>query len=125
MPETNSALEQSEKPPNPFVSLLHSLRLPFPIPFPPPAKSDPRNPADTPAETAVSNKTDVVRFCDPKPAIPPPLKIESEESAQSAAVVWQVYALGGYLLARWIWGKWKEKHNKDQPSDENPPPANN
>ncbi|CAM8886249.1 unnamed protein product [Rhodiola kirilowii] len=119
MPETlNPTFEiVPEKPPNPFISLLQNFRLPFPLPGAPRSNSEKSREEDTSDKTA-----DVVRFSDPIPAVPPPLKIESEESTQSAAVVWQVYALGGYLLARWIWGKWKEKHNKDQPSDENTPP---
>ncbi|CAM8960748.1 unnamed protein product [Rhodiola kirilowii] len=116
MPETNP--EQSYNPPNPFVSLLQNFRLSFPFPANPQSDS----------QDSSANKTDVVIFTtDPRPAVPPPLKIESDESSQrSAAVVWQVYALGGYLLARWIWGKWKEKRNNDQPpSDENTSPPSN
>uniref|UniRef100_A0A7N0TR57 Uncharacterized protein n=1 Tax=Kalanchoe fedtschenkoi TaxID=63787 RepID=A0A7N0TR57_KALFE len=125
MPETNPAAQQSEKFPNPFISLLHNFRLPFSFPAPAPAQSDAQKPADSGGEAAAYTKTDAVRFSDPRPAVPPPLKIETEEAAQSAVVVWQIYALGGYLLARWIWAKWKQKDNKDQPSDDNPSPPNN
>ncbi|KAG0485682.1 hypothetical protein HPP92_009761 [Vanilla planifolia] len=39
------------------------------------------------------------------------LKMEVEESSEdtSSSNMWQVYALGGFLIARWVWAKWKER----------------
>lgn len=78
MPETNPN-------PNPFVSLLQNFRIPFPFLFTADQKSDSQGQNPLP-----SDKTDVVKFADTIPVVPPPLKIETEESAQSSAVVWQV-----------------------------------
>lgn len=30
----------------------------------------------------------------------------------------QVYALGGFLVLRWIWARWKERRPKDESSGE-------
>lgn len=42
-------------------------------------------------------KADVVRFSDPKPAVPPPLKIEIEESDQNALARWMVRKFPPFL----------------------------
>ncbi|XP_078441601.1 uncharacterized protein LOC144711465 [Wolffia australiana] len=40
-----------------------------------------------------------------------PLKLEVEESAESTnpQSMWQVYALGGFMVMSWFWGRWKER----------------
>ncbi|XP_072969674.1 uncharacterized protein [Typha angustifolia] len=44
----------------------------------------------------------------------PPIKLEVEESADdmSPRNMWQVYALGGFMVLRWIWARWKERKDK-------------
>ncbi|KAK0592131.1 hypothetical protein LWI29_013792 [Acer saccharum] len=78
-------------------------------------------------EIAGSKKQgDVVKFSDPKPITPPPLKLEVEEYDNPAARL-LVYALGGFLVLRWVWARWnerKERDAKNNSSDDNnePPP---
>ncbi|XP_031500877.1 uncharacterized protein LOC116264673 [Nymphaea colorata] len=45
---------------------------------------------------------------------PPPLKLETEESAEGVnpSNMWQVYALGGFMILRWIWARWRERKDK-------------
>ncbi|KAF6146787.1 hypothetical protein GIB67_007501 [Kingdonia uniflora] len=69
---------------------------------------------------------DVVRVSESKKTYPS-IKLEVEESEQgiSPKNMWQVYVLGGFMIARWMWAKWKEsKANKPDPSeDEEPTPT--
>lgn len=57
-------------------------------------------------------KPDVVMF-PRKPLEPPPaLKLEVEEEAgktSNPVILWQVYALGGFLILKWVWGRWQER----------------
>ncbi|TXG49375.1 hypothetical protein EZV62_025250 [Acer yangbiense] len=84
----------------------------------------------------VSLKPNLARFPDSiGPRIPPPLDFEAEEPAgrtSNPIVLWQVYALGGFLVLRWVWARWKERKERDaknDSSDDNsnepppPPPA--
>ncbi|XP_057815820.1 uncharacterized protein LOC131029375 [Cryptomeria japonica] len=40
----------------------------------------------------------------------PPLKVEVEDKGGSGSQhMWQVYALGGFLIVRWLWARWQER----------------
>ncbi|XP_028770167.1 uncharacterized protein LOC114727645 [Neltuma alba] len=67
-------------------------------------------------------KPSFVRFPKTQSVVPPPLETEAEESAKTSnpIILWQVYALGGILIARWIWARWNERRPKGRnPNDEN------
>ncbi|GJN16611.1 hypothetical protein PR202_gb03615 [Eleusine coracana subsp. coracana] len=61
---------------------------------------------------------------------PPPIKLEEEEGAPPPPVaeedmaprnLWQVYALGAFIVSRWAWAKWKESQDrKDSPDGDSP-----
>ncbi|KAH9609197.1 hypothetical protein KSS87_002233 [Heliosperma pusillum] len=56
---------------------------------------------------------DVVRFPLVKHDVPP-IKIQGDD----------VYALGGYIILKWAWGKWQERKAKakeDSPDEDDPP----
>ncbi|KAK8691735.1 hypothetical protein V6N13_075234 [Hibiscus sabdariffa] len=62
--------------------------------------------------------------------LPPPLEFEAEESlgrTSNPIVLWQVYAIGGIFLLKWIWARWKEKKEmgskKESPGEDEQPPA--
>ncbi|XP_015583705.3 uncharacterized protein LOC8263589 isoform X2 [Ricinus communis] len=85
-------------------------------------------------EKTGSNKPgDVVKFADPKPITPPPLKIENQEASKLShpLVLLPVYALGGFIILKWVWARWKERKERakqassgdDQSSDEYQSPA--
>ncbi|KAF3337422.1 hypothetical protein FCM35_KLT18009 [Carex littledalei] len=35
-----------------------------------------------------------------------------DTSSTSRTNLWQVYALGMFMVARWIWGRWKERKDR-------------
>ncbi|XVF23411.1 hypothetical protein REPUB_Repub13aG0035600 [Reevesia pubescens] len=79
-------------------------------------------------EKKISNKPDVVKFSEPRPAVPPPLKLEADESGMTSnrIILWQVYAIGGFFLLKWVWARWKERKEmgtKKESSDDEQPPA--
>lgn len=74
------------------------------------------------------SKPNVVRFPLTQPEVKvPPLKLESDEAEKDTnpIVLWQVYALGGFIVLRWVWAKWQErkaaKAKKDESGEEKPP----
>ncbi|XP_006485233.1 uncharacterized protein LOC102626912 isoform X2 [Citrus sinensis] len=64
-----------------------------------------------------SRKREVVKFLDPKPIAPPPMKLEVEDSEQNPAARYLVYALGGFLVMRWIWARWQERKERSGKKD--------
>ncbi|RLN23241.1 uncharacterized protein C2845_PM07G35920 [Panicum miliaceum] len=57
----------------------------------------------------------------------PPIKLEEEEGAPPPPAteeemaprnLWQVYALGAFIVLRWAWAKWKE--NQDRNDSDSP-----
>ncbi|XP_074319345.1 uncharacterized protein LOC141656379 [Silene latifolia] len=70
---------------------------------------------------------DVVNFPWIKQDVPP-IKLESEDVQQDTnpIILWQVYALGGFIILKWAWGKWQERKDKakeDAPDDDDHPAA--
>ncbi|XP_024465423.1 uncharacterized protein LOC7468466 isoform X2 [Populus trichocarpa] len=65
-------------------------------------------------EKITGNKpADVVKFSDPKPLAPPPLKVEVEEPGiKHPLILLPVYALGGFIVLKWIWARWQERNEK-------------
>ncbi|KAG9443864.1 hypothetical protein H6P81_015204 [Aristolochia fimbriata] len=63
-----------------------------------------------------------VTFPSAKFTEPPPLKLEVEESAEAMSPknMWQIYALGGFMVLKWLWARWSEKRGRDQSSEEHP-----
>ncbi|KAJ0253544.1 Uncharacterized protein HA466_0112150 [Hirschfeldia incana] len=51
-----------------------------------------------------------------------PLKVEAEPSSGSTSnslVIWQVYALGGFLVLKWAWARWNERNEAKKSTDDN------
>ncbi|KAK1276070.1 hypothetical protein QJS04_geneDACA010061 [Acorus gramineus] len=45
----------------------------------------------------------------------PSLRIESEETdSMNPQNLWQVYAVGGFLVLRWLWARWQERKGRDE-----------
>ncbi|KAL8136557.1 hypothetical protein V2J09_002558 [Rumex salicifolius] len=80
-------------------------------------------------DSRTSAKPDVVKFR-MRESQAEPLKLESEEPEQNSnpVVLWQVYALGGFILVKWAWAKWQERKANakkgDSDSTEDQPPKN-
>ncbi|XP_022765537.1 uncharacterized protein LOC111310382 isoform X2 [Durio zibethinus] len=62
-------------------------------------------------EMKKSKKADVVKLSETRPAAPSPLKLEAQQSERNSnpTILWQVYAIGGFFLLKWIWARWKER----------------
>ncbi|XP_043723284.1 uncharacterized protein LOC122670466 [Telopea speciosissima] len=92
----------------------------FGIKFPPPKQESKTVTKELRADEVESEakKPDVVRFPDTRRDIPP-LKLEVEESEQGMDPrnMWQVYALGGFLILKWILARWNERRPKDESPD--------
>ncbi|KAK2971306.1 hypothetical protein RJ640_001332 [Escallonia rubra] len=54
----------------------------------------------------------------------PPLKLEAENEGRETnpALLWQVYAVGGFFILRWVWARWNERRATRRPPNENPAP---
>ncbi|KAK6933490.1 hypothetical protein RJ641_036384 [Dillenia turbinata] len=121
--------EKSANPQNPFLSFLANFKFPFPQP----KKQEKIVVVEESkterhiAEKEDQKKPDVVTFPDSgRQSLPTPLKLEVDEAEQKngSALLWQVYALGGFLLLQWAWAKWNQRRAKSSPpDDEQPPPT--
>ncbi|GAB4836324.1 hypothetical protein Ancab_001239 [Ancistrocladus abbreviatus] len=135
--EEVTASQQHPRPPNaagsnlPFLSLLPKFQFNFPLANLQ-SKSEKNvaavedQPSNRTDEDSRTYKPDIVKFSSHQPKIPS-LKLESEEAEQSSnpLVLWQVYALGGFMIVRWVWAKWQErKKTKRGPSNEEHSPSN-
>ncbi|XP_012447552.1 uncharacterized protein LOC105770761 isoform X1 [Gossypium raimondii] len=81
-------------------------------------------------EKKIINKpADEVKFSEPRPAVPPPLTLEADQTGRTSnrVILWQVYAIGGFFLLKWIWARWNERKEmgskKEASDDDEQPPA--
>ncbi|KMT13133.1 hypothetical protein BVRB_4g086750 [Beta vulgaris subsp. vulgaris] len=130
--ETSDA--PSQKPPNPFLflSLIPKLIL---KPFANFNNNNNNNDNESDksvkrvdSEGSKTKTPDVVRFPVTQKSEVPPLKVENEDAQEDTnpIVLWQVYALGGFIILKWAWGKWQERKasaKKDASGEEEQPPA--
>ncbi|XP_010243285.1 PREDICTED: uncharacterized protein LOC104587387 [Nelumbo nucifera] len=108
--------EDKQKARGPWFSTFPAFRIIFP-----PSKQETNvvSVATDIVEESKAQKPDFVRFPDVRTEYPP-LKLEDDEVVQesSSRNMWQVYALGGFMILRWIWARWKERRDKDDTSGE-------
>ncbi|EOA24913.1 hypothetical protein CARUB_v10018204mg [Capsella rubella] len=108
----------------PFISNL----FPFLKPKPPVTTTDANG-----GSKAVSGEKEpqnsVVSFpYNPPKSAAEPLKVEVEPSSgrtSNSVILWQVYALGGFLVLKWAWARWNERNErsdkKESTGDEDQP----
>nr|GEX24865.1 hypothetical protein CTI12_AA210430 [Tanacetum cinerariifolium] len=112
-----------------FSQGFNNLQLPF---FPPPLGKKEAVKVETERKAVVSGgevtevkKTTTVTFPDgrSKSSAATPLKLESEDADRETnpLVLWQVYAVGGFFVLKWAWGRWNERRERKKPSNEDPP----
>ncbi|CAN1174352.1 hypothetical protein LINPERPRIM_LOCUS9847 [Linum perenne] len=94
----------------------------FPNPFdkrpdtPPPSTQLPK--PDVVGETVKESqppKPTVVRFPNPPSVVPPPIEAEAEVTSgktHNPVVIWQVYAIGGFMILKWVWARWNERKER-------------
>ncbi|KAL8145926.1 hypothetical protein AgCh_003888 [Apium graveolens] len=109
--------------PNPFISLFTNLSKFFNFP-PPKSNPEPKVVETAPVAQNTKSKAPVVAAFPNKQTVPP-LKFEAEdlERTTNPAVVWQVYAIGGFFVLKWAWARYNERRAKKKTNDEDPPPA--
>ncbi|KAM1175629.1 hypothetical protein ACFX19_028604 [Malus domestica] len=115
--------EDGPKGPKNLFSLFPKFKLQFPF-----LKQEPEGVvvADEPRkedEGTESNiqKPVVVSFPKAQVAAPPPVAVEYEEpitKTSNPIIFWQLSALGGYLVLRWIWARWQERRDKKDGSSD-------
>ncbi|KAK8299263.1 hypothetical protein V6Z12_D05G310700 [Gossypium hirsutum] len=77
----------------------------------------------------INKPADEVKFSEPRPAVPPPLTLEADQTGRTSnrVILWQVYAIGGFFLLKWIWARWNERKEmgskKEASDDDEQPPA--
>ncbi|KAI4346430.1 hypothetical protein L6164_007326 [Bauhinia variegata] len=52
---------------------------------------------------------------------PPPLETEAENQSNRTSnpiILWQVYALGGFIVLKWVWARWNERRAKGKSLDD-------
>ncbi|KAL1542336.1 hypothetical protein AAHA92_26445 [Salvia divinorum] len=129
MGDSNSIAEEQK---NPFIvfftNLISSIKLPFP-PKKNGAKSEHAVEAAEPLKLSPppaaddENKPGFVMF--PRQNLEQ-IKLEGEPDVAgrqtNPLLLWQVYALGGILVARWAWMRWNERKGQKKP-DDSPSPS--
>ncbi|KAL5569525.1 hypothetical protein UlMin_026100 [Ulmus minor] len=108
------------KEPTNIFSFLSKLKLQLPF-----LKQEPKEGVvvvgDEEGNRSESRKPDVVTFPKAQLVVPPPVAVENEETGKTSnpIIIWQVYALGGFLVLRWIWARWNERKGQKEDSDDN------
>ncbi|KAG7560561.1 hypothetical protein ISN45_Aa05g020790 [Arabidopsis thaliana x Arabidopsis arenosa] len=111
----------------PFITNLFS----FLQPKPPPATIDANAPKPTGEKEPQKSTYETVSFPYNPPKTAEPIKFEAEPSpgrTSNSVILWQVYALGGFLVLKWAWARWNERNERsdkneatgddDQPSNQ-------
>lgn len=83
------------------------------------ADGAPKPAAGVSKDKETQNSTVSFPYNPPKSA--EPLKVEAEPSSGSTSnslVIWQVYALGGFLVLKWAWARWNERNATSDKKEE-------
>ncbi|ESQ45277.1 hypothetical protein EUTSA_v10010807mg [Eutrema salsugineum] len=116
MAESEHPTHGSDSPPLKLPSFVTNL-----FPFLKPKPSPPDGPKPTGDKKEPQNSTyESVSFPYNPPNNAEPLKYESEVSSSKTSnslVIWQVYALGGFLVLKWAWARWNERNERSDKKD--------
>ncbi|XP_050385581.1 uncharacterized protein LOC126802083 [Argentina anserina] len=112
MADNTEIVTRQEAPQNPInlFALFSNFKPQFPFWKKQQPKQQP-NPVQDEPSSSVSQKLVTVRFPKAQPVVPT-VASEVEEPMSKTSnpiLVWQVYALGGFLVLKWIWGKYQER----------------
>ncbi|CAN0826164.1 hypothetical protein LINGRAPRIM_LOCUS2184 [Linum grandiflorum] len=103
--------------------ILETKRGPFsflskfnlPNPFFNPAAQTASPSSDLPTSAVVGEEIDapkpnVARFPNARPVVPPHMEVEVEESSHRTHN--PVYAMGGFIIVKWVWARWNERKER-------------
>ncbi|KAF5742572.1 hypothetical protein HS088_TW09G00623 [Tripterygium wilfordii] len=120
-----------------FLSLLPKFELKIPFLYrllKPKGESDVKVESVDAQNEEKSQKPDVVRLPNAQLTVPPPLELEVEETGRTSnpVILWQVYAIGGFFVLKWVWARWNERKERakkgssddNQPREDDPSPEN-
>ncbi|CAH2064325.1 unnamed protein product [Thlaspi arvense] len=116
MAESEQRTHGSDSPPQlKFPTFVTNL-FPFLNSKPPSVADGPKPTGGVSGEKDSKNSTyETVSFPYNPPKNPEPLKVEAEASSSrtsNSLVIWQVYALGGFLVLKWAWARWNERNER-------------
>ncbi|KAL0714206.1 hypothetical protein Bca4012_021185 [Brassica carinata] len=123
MAEPQQQQQPTSDSPPPFQLKLPSFVVNL-FPFLKPKPLAPVNGADGgPKPTGGDKETQNSKVSFPynPPNSTEPLKVEAEPSSGSTSnslVIWQVYALGGFLVLKWAWARWNERNATSDKKDD-------
>ncbi|KAJ4890107.1 hypothetical protein Rs2_29855 [Raphanus sativus] len=113
-------MAEPDSPPPPQLNLPSFVVNLFPFLKPKsPANVTDGGPKPTGGDKETQNST--VSFPYNPPKSTEPLKVEAEPSSgttSNSLVIWQVYALGGFLVLKWAWARWNERNEKKKSTDD-------
>lgn len=110
--------DSSHKPRNLFsIFPKFELKVPFfnkPVPL---AKEEPKIAVVTEGGENESGiqKPNIVSFPNTRSLVPSSIEVEVEEGSgrtHNPVIIWQVYALGGFIVLKWIWARWQERNER-------------
>ncbi|PWA78978.1 hypothetical protein CTI12_AA210430 [Artemisia annua] len=107
-----------------FSEGFNNLPLPFKFPLAKKVETE-RKATVRGGEVTEVKKTTTVTFPDARsksssaPAAATPLKLESEDADRQTNPL--VYAVGGFFVLKWAWGRWNERRERKKSSNEDPP----
>ncbi|KAK1416590.1 hypothetical protein QVD17_32381 [Tagetes erecta] len=96
-----------------IISKVVNFRFP-----PPPVRKD----VSKSALVQEEDKPVIVRLPDPnKTVVEPSLKLQAQRDT-NPVFLWQVYAIGGFFVLRWVLARWNA-NNKSSNEQDSPPPT--
>ncbi|KAD2804750.1 hypothetical protein R6Q59_029831 [Mikania micrantha] len=131
--ETSISNSQSIRHPNPISSIISKFTEVINFRFPPPpakkVETERKTAGDAviPGGEAVEDSNPAtVRFPQAHPTTVAPLKLQEDEveGDTNPVFLWQVYAIGGFFILRWVLARWNERRRaNNKSSNEDSPPS--
>ncbi|CAA7019230.1 unnamed protein product [Microthlaspi erraticum] len=119
MAEADERPQGSDSPPLKLPDFVTNI-FSFLQPKAPPAVIDAGVPKPTGEKDRQNSTVETVSFPYNPPTNTEPLKVEAEVSSSKTSnnlVIWQVYALGGFLVLKWAWARWNERNERSNKKD--------
>ncbi|KAL5716768.1 hypothetical protein ACHQM5_009891 [Ranunculus cassubicifolius] len=120
--DNKSIADGQKKNQNPFFSFFNNFNLNFPQ-F---NKQPKQLSMESTTKKVESKSPDFVRVQGARKDFPS-VKLEGEEFEEANSGpqnMWQVYALGTFMIGRWLWARWNErKADQSRDCNEQPPPS--
>ncbi|XP_061349344.1 uncharacterized protein LOC133294650 [Gastrolobium bilobum] len=121
--EAEAEAAPKQQPITNLFSLFPKLNLQLPFLNPKPKPDDKPSIPNKLNHQQECSKPNVVRFPKTQVIVPPSLEAEPDADQfhnknSNPLVRWQIYALGGFLISRWIWARWSERRARGNSSND-------